>query len=137
VGSNGAVIPAGARAVLTVTRLKRSKNVNDPIVIEFGLSALSFGGQLYPADGAVTSAQVERTRSASGGKDAQKVLGGAAAGAIAGQVLGKTAKSTVIGAAAGAVAGAAAAQVTADYEGCIPSGGTIQITLRSPVQVRV
>jgi hypothetical protein len=43
----------------------------------------------------------------------------------------------VIGAAAGAAAGAGAAAATANYEGCVPDGGSIAINLTAPLQVRV
>jgi hypothetical protein len=43
----------------------------------------------------------------------------------------------VIGAAAGAAAGTAAAAATANFEGCVPDGGRITISLDSPVQVQV
>jgi hypothetical protein len=58
-------------------------------------------------------------------------------GAIAGQILGKNTKSTVIGAAAGAAAGAGTAAATANYEGCLPDGGNVAVTLNAPLQVRV
>jgi hypothetical protein len=135
-GSNGAVIPAGATVSLTVTRAKRSENANDPIVMEFQVNSVSFGGKTYPMDASVASADVQRVRNQPKSKDVQKVVGGAVAGAIIGQVLGKNTKSTVIGAAAGGAAGAAAAAATANFEGCIQSGGAIQITLQDAVQVR-
>jgi hypothetical protein len=135
-GSNGAVIPAGATVSLTVTRAKRSENANDPIVMEFQVNSVSYGGRTYQLDASVASADVQKVRNQPKSKDAQKVVGGAVAGAIIGQILGKNTKSTVIGAAAGGAAGAAAAAATANYEGCIQNGGGIVITLQDPVQVR-
>jgi hypothetical protein len=135
-GSNGAVIPAGASVSLTVTRLKRSENANDPIVMEFRVNSVSFSGQTYNVDASVASADVDRVRNQPKSKDVQKVVGGAVAGAIIGQVLGKNTKSTVIGAAAGGAAGAAAAAATANFEGCVRSGGSIVVTLQDAVQVR-
>lgn len=137
VGSNGATIPAGATVTLTVTRLKRSDNVNDPIVMEFAVNSVSFGGRNYALEAAVASAAVTRVRNQPKSADAKKVLGGAAVGAIAGQVLGKDTKSTVIGAAAGAAAGAGVAAATANYEGCVRPGGSIVLTLSAPLQVTV
>jgi hypothetical protein len=131
-GSNGAVIPAGATVSLTMTRAKRSENANDPIVMEFQVNSVSYGGRTYQLDASVASADVQKVRNQPKSKDAQKVVGGAVAGAIIGQILGKNTKSTVIGAAAGGAAAAA----TANYEGCIQSGGGIVITLQDPVQVR-
>lgn len=135
-GSNGAVIPAGATVGLTVTRTKRSENANDPIVMELRVNSVSYGGRSYPIDASVASADVQKVRNQPKSKDVQKVVGGAVAGAIVGQILGKNTKSTVIGAAAGGAAGAAAAAATANYEGCIQSGGSIVITLQDAVQVR-
>jgi hypothetical protein len=136
-GSNGATIPAGANVTLEVTQLKRSENVNDKIVMEFAVKSVSFGGHTYAVNGNVASADVERVRNQPQSKDVQKVATGAVIGAIAGQILGKNTKSTVVGAAAGAAAGAGAAAATANYEGCVPDGGSIVVNLSAPLQVRI
>ena len=130
-GSNGVSIPAGATVVLTVTKLNRSENVNDPIEMEFSVDAVEFSGKTYAINGAVSSLNVERVRNQPKSNDVKKVLGGAAVGAIAGQVLGKNTKSTVIGAAAGAAAGAGVAAATANYEGCVRAGNNFVVTLGS------
>ena len=135
-GSNGASIPAGATVNLTVTRLKRSENANDPVVMEFAVNSVTFGGRTYPIEGTVESASVERVKDQPSSKDVQKVAIGAAAGAIAGRILGKSTKATVIGGAAGAAAGAATAAATANYQGCVPSGGSIVIKLTAPATIR-
>lgn len=135
-GSNGARIPQGAKVSLTVTKADRSENMNDPIVFEFAVNSVSFGGRTYPLSASIASAKVDRVANQPSSKDAQKVAVGAAAGAIAGRILGGNAKSTVIGGAVGAAAGAATAKATANYEGCVPDGGPITITLRESVQVR-
>ena len=136
-GTNGASIPSGATVTLEVTQLKRSENANDKIIMEFAVRSLSFGGRTYPVSGTVANADVERVRNQPKSKDVQKVATGAAIGTIAGQILGKNTKSTVIGAAAGAAAGAGAAAATANYEGCVPDGGSIAVNLTAPLQVRV
>ena len=136
-GSNGASIPAGAKVQLEVTSLKRSENATDKIVMEFAVKSVSFGGRSYAINGSVADAQVDRVRNQPQSKDVQKVAVGAAAGAIRGQIMGKSTKSTVIGAAAGAAAGAGVAAGTANYEGCVPEGGNITVTLNSPVQVKI
>ena len=136
-GSNGATIPAGATVTLTVTNMKRSENTNDPIVMEFAVNSVSFGGKTYALDANIENAPITRVRNQPKSKDAQKVAIGAAAGAIAGQILGKNTKSTVIGGAVGAAAGAAAAAATANYEGCINNTSTVTIKLNSPAEVRV
>ncbi len=136
-GSNGATIPAGATVSLEVTQLKRSENATDKIVMEFAVKGLSYGGRSYPVSATVADAQVDRVRNQPRDKDVQKVVGGAVIGAIAGQILGKSTKSTIIGAAAGAAGGAGVAVGTANYEGCVPDGGSIVVTLNSPLQVKV
>jgi hypothetical protein len=135
-GSNGATIPAGARATVRITELKRSENVNDNVVMGFAVSSITYGGRTYNIDSDVTYAKVDKVRNQPKSKDVQKVLGGAAVGAVLGQVIGKDTKGTVIGAAAGAAAGAGAAAATANYEGCVPNGGQITIKLNSGAQVR-
>lgn len=135
-GSNGASIPAGATATVEITELNRSENVNDPVKMGFRVVSVTFGGRTYQLDATTTYANVDRVRNQPKSKDVQKVVGGAAVGAILGQVLGKDTKGTVIGAAAGAAAGAGAAAATANYEGCVPSGGRITITLDNSATVQ-
>jgi hypothetical protein len=135
VGSNGATIPAGATVTLTVTKLNRSENANDPIEMEFSVDNVAFAGKSYNLNGQVASLPVERVRNQPKSKDVQKVVGGAAIGAIAGQILGKNTKSTVVGAAAGAAAGAATAAATANYEGCVRAGGNFVVRLSDALTV--
>ncbi|MEX1187347.1 MAG: hypothetical protein WEA80_12220 [Gemmatimonadaceae bacterium] len=134
-GSNGAVIPAGATATVEITSLHRSDNVNDPIVVGVAIRSISFGGRTYAVSGTTSSAQVDRVRSSTTRDDVKKVATGAAIGAIAGQILGRDTRGTVTGAAAGAAVGAGAAVATANYEGCIPTGGAITVSLNNSVQV--
>ncbi len=134
-GSNGAVIPAGASVQVEVTELKRSENAKDNVVMGFRVVSVTFGGKTYPVSATTSYAQVDKIRNQPTGKDAQKVATGAAIGAIAGQILGKNTKATVIGGAVGAAAGAGAAAATANYEGCVPDGGRITVTLNSGVSV--
>lgn len=136
-GSNGASIPSGATVSLEVTSLKRSENSTDKIVMEFAVRSVTFGGRTYPVSASVADAQIDRVRNEPRGKDVQKVVGGAIVGAIAGQILGKSTKSTIIGAGAGAAAGAGVAVGTANYEGCVPDGGNISVTLNGPLQVKI
>lgn len=136
-GSNGAVIPAGATATVEVTELKRSENANDNVVMGFRVVSVTFNGRTYPVSATTSYAQVNKVRNQPKSKDVQKVVGGAAIGAIAGQILGKSTKATVIGAAVGGAAGAGAAAATANYEGCVNSGGRITATLNSSTQVNI
>lgn len=134
-GSNGAMIPAGATATVEVTALKRSENSNDNVTMGLRVLSFTFGGRTYPVSATTSYAKVDKVRNEPRAKDIQKVAVGAAVGGILGQVLGKNTKGTVIGAAAGAAAGAGAAAATANYEGCVPSGGRITVTLNSATQV--
>ena len=135
-GSNGAVIPAGATAVVQVTSVERSENANDPARIGLVVQSVRFNGKTYPIDASITSVATETQRESTKGDDAKKVIGGAIAGAVIGQILGKDTKSTVIGAATGAAAGTAVAMGTGDYAGCIPSGGNITVKLNSAAQIQ-
>ena len=137
VSAGGVTIPAGSTVRLEIVSLKRSENANDPIAMTFRVQSVSINGKSYPIDGTVNTAQIDRVRNQSTGKDAQKVATGAAIGAIAGQILGKNTKSTVIGGAVGAAAGTAAAIGTANYEGCVPVGGNIAITTNTATQIRL
>ena len=135
-GSNGAKIPAGAVAHLTVTESAISKNSKDQWKFAFDVTSVEFGGKTYAVEGDVTKvATITAVRSQSTGQQAGKVATGAAAGAVAGQLLGKNTKSTVIGAVVGAAGGAAVAAGTADYEGCLPANGTITIALSKALTV--
>jgi hypothetical protein len=136
-GSNGATIPAGATTTLEITALQRSENMKGQIQMGFRVVSVAFGGHTYPLDATVNSAHVDRVRNEPTSKDVQKVGIGAAAGAILGRVLGRSTKATVIGGAVGAAAGAGTAVATANYEGCVPQGGQIAISLNSPVQVHI
>ncbi|HEX5435845.1 MAG TPA: hypothetical protein VFW98_01705 [Gemmatimonadaceae bacterium] len=136
IGSNGAVIPKGAKAVVEVSSVKSSTHAGDPMQMAFIVQSIVFDGKTYPVTSEITHVDVQKVRNSSTGSDAKKVVGGAVIGAILGQVLGKNTKSTVIGAATGAAAGTAVAMGTADYIGCIPEGGAIQIKLDQPMTVK-
>jgi hypothetical protein len=134
-GSNGAVIPAGAKVSMAITQLKRSENARDQIEMGFSVKSVSFGGRTYPVTASVSSATIDRIKNQPGAKDAQKVATGAAIGAVVGKIIGHSTKSTVIGAAVGAAGGAGAAATTSNYEGCVAAGGKITIALDNSVQV--
>jgi YmgG-like glycine-zipper protein len=138
VSSGGVTIPAGSQVKIEVTSLKRSENSTDNITMGFRVLSVNVRGTSYPIDGTVAAASsIEKVRNQSTGKDVQKVATGAVLGAIAGQVIGKNTKGTVIGAAAGAAAGTAAAVATANFEGCLPSGGALSVTTTAPAQIKL
>ena len=134
-GSNGAVIPAGSKATVRIVRLERSSNVRDKAEMVFAVENVQVNGTTYPIQADLTFAEVNAEQRS--GKDAQKVAIGAAIGAGIGQILGKDTKSTVIGAATGAAAGTAVAMGTANYEGCIPQGGRMTISLTAPATIGI
>jgi hypothetical protein len=130
-GPNGAVIPAGASASLSIVGVPRAG-----APMELALNSISFDGRTYTAAGTASASRIERVSLGSSSKDAQKVVGGAVAGAVAGQILGKNTKSTVVGAAVGAAAGAAAARATTRSDACLPAGAPIEATLRDALNLR-
>ena len=136
VGTNGAVIPAGATVVLEVTSVDRA----DPIEasrIHFHVRAIDVNGESYPGEGDVaTLSQLETERVSSGGSDRTKVVGGAVAGAVLGRILGRSTKATVIGAAAGAAAGGAAVKRSQGTQACLAAGSSLQLTLSRDVVMR-
>jgi hypothetical protein len=136
VGSNGAVIPAGAKALIQVTELKRSENATSPIQMTFSVLSLSFNGKTYPVTASIDHVDVDKVRNSSRANYATKVAGGAIFGATLGLVFGHNTTSTVFGAAGGAAAGTAVAMGTANYEGCVPQGGNISIKLTEPATVQ-
>jgi hypothetical protein len=135
VGSNGAVIPAGATVVLEVAAVDRADPVENSR-IEFRVRTIDVNGSARQADGDVTTlASLEKAQSA-GSNERTKVIGGAVAGAVLGQIFGRSTKSTVIGAAAGAAAGTAAARTSRSTYACLPEGSGLRLTLSRDLVVR-
>lgn len=135
VGSNGAVIPAGATVVLEVASVERA----DPIEasrIQFRVRAIDVNGQPRPAEGDIATLGTMEQMQASGGNDRTKVVGGAVAGAVLGRILGKSTKATVIGAAAGAAAGTVAAKRSQSGDACLPDGSALRLTLSREIVVQ-
>jgi hypothetical protein len=135
-GANGSVIPVGASAAVEITSLAKSQNANETIEIGLRVLSVTFGGKTYPVEAETTYAQVDRVRADSRSSDTKKVVTGAAIGAVLGQIFGGKTKSTVIGAATGAAAGAVVASRSANYDGCVPSGGRITIRLTQPLTIQ-
>jgi len=133
-GSNGAVIPAGATAVVEITTLHRSQRSSDNIEIGLRVASITFNGKTYPVVSEVSYAQVEKVRGES--NTTGDAIKGAAIGAVLGQILGHRTKSTVIGAVGGAAAGAAIGAANAKVDGCVPSGGRITVKLTQPLVIQ-
>lgn len=136
-GSNGVVIPAGATAVLEVTSLGRSNQAGENMNIGLVVRSISYGGKMYPVNGEIVSASVEKVK-APDNNDVGKVAGGAVVGAILGRIFSGRSKTrgTIIGAAGGAAAGAVLAHQTEKYDACLPSGGRVVVRLDSPMSVQ-
>jgi YmgG-like glycine-zipper protein len=130
VGSNGAVVPAGATMVLEVASVDAANSAMSLRVI-----SVEFNGMGYPVSGdAAIQTPFERTRiMADPNADKKKVIGGAIAGAIIGQLIGHNTKGTVIGAAAGGATGAVVAKAGEQYESCVPIDTGIRVTLSQPL----
>jgi len=134
-GSNGAVIPAGSTIVLEVASTSAGQN-GEGAQINFRIRSLVINDKTYDVNGDVsTVSPLEKTKVANGDPNAEKkkVVGGAIAGAILGQMIGHNTKGTIIGAAAGAATGAAISRSGESYEGCLPAGSALHITLNSPI----
>jgi hypothetical protein len=130
-GTNGAIIPAGSKAVLEVASVSPGDSP-DNAQIGFRVRSIYVNDVSYNVDGTVTpNTPLEKVQvpNSDPNADKKKVIGGAIAGAILGQIMGHSTKSTVIGAAAGAGAGAVAAKVTQKYEACLPAGASLHVTL--------
>ena len=137
-GTNGAMIPAGSTASMRVTESKRSEDSKGNIKLAFAIESIQIGSDNYPVGGAVTQmAALDKVRAQSTTTQAEKIGAGAAIGAIAGQILGKNTKSTVIGATVGAAAGTAVAAGTADYDGCVPVGTPMNVSLDQSVRIKL
>ncbi len=135
-GTNGVAILAGATVTLRVTEAVRGENGKEGIRLAFEPISVSYGSASYEITGSASVASLETVRAQTTGDQAKKVAVGAAVGALAGQLLGKKTKSTVVGAAVGAAAGGAVAAGSADWNGCLPTGGHVQITLTGPLTVK-
>ena len=138
VGSNGAVIPVGSKAVMEVAQATSGADGQEPVLLFRVKSIETPEGKIIAATGEATSSNaLERVRAEENSRktDAKKVIGGAILGALAGQAMGKDTKATVIGAAAGAAAGTIAAKATAKYDSCLPAAAQLTLTLSDAVQV--
>jgi hypothetical protein len=136
-GSNGAMIPAGAAVVLEVASVNSGRSAEEAQIV-FRVRSVVIDDKTYDAAADVaTLGTLERTRVAGEdpNADKKKVIGGAIAGAILGQIMGKDTKSTVIGAAAGAATGAAVAKAGQRWEGCLPEGSPLRLTLNAPIVI--
>jgi hypothetical protein len=134
-GTNGAVIPAGSSVVLEVASVNPGDDSNGAS-INFRVRAVVVNDKQYPVTGDVlTLGTLDKVKvdNPDPNADKKKVIGGAIVGGILGQLIGHSTKGTVVGAAAGAVAGVAASKATQKYQGCLPQGSPLRLTINSPI----
>ena len=72
-GAGGAVIPAGATALVEITELRRGGTEGEPIRMGFHVSSVSFGGNSYPVTATATSAAIARIRKKSSSGQAEAI----------------------------------------------------------------
>lgn len=131
-GSNGAVIPAGSSVVLEIASVTAGEN-GQPAQMTFRVRSVVVNDKTYTVAANVTPlAPLEKSKVAGDpNAEKKKVIGGAIAGALIGQMIGHNAKGTIIGAAAGAATGAAVSRSSEKWEGCLPAGAPMRLTLSS------
>ncbi|HEY4306837.1 MAG TPA: YMGG-like glycine zipper-containing protein [Gemmatimonadaceae bacterium] len=132
-GQNGATLPSGSTAVIEVASVSGT-DANS--TINFRVKAIVVGDKTYPISADVQpEATMVRTKieNPDGNADKKKVIGGAIVGGLLGQLIGHNTKGTIIGAAAGAATGAVVAKAGEKYQGCLPAGSQLKITLNSPL----
>jgi YMGG-like Gly-zipper len=132
-GPGAGTIPAGSTVVLEVAEMQVDNAHPEQSRIVFRIRAISANGVDYPGNGTTVAAEggLQKINTTPASSDAKKAAAGAIAGAILGQVIGHNTKGTVIGAAAGGVAGAVAGRATRQYEGCLPAGSALRVTLNA------
>ena len=132
-GPGAGTIPAGSTVVLEVADMQVDNAHPEQSRIVFRIRAISANGVDYPGNGTTVTADggLKKINTTPASSDAKKAAAGAIAGAILGQVIGHNTKGTVIGAAAGGVAGAVAGRATRQYEGCLPAGTALRVTLNA------
>jgi hypothetical protein len=130
---NEVAIPAGARALGSVTVVERGGKFKDRarLGIRFHTLVLSDGTRLP-----ITSEAIYRNGDAPGNASAAKIGGGAVAGAILGAIIGG-AKGAAVGAGAGAGGGTAAVMAGDTKPATFPSGTEVTARILSPVTVTV
>ena len=130
-GPGAGSIPAGSTVVLEVANIEVNEANPEQSRIIFRVRQISVGDVDYPGNGATIASDggLEKVNTTPTSSDTKKAAAGAVAGAILGQVFGHNTKSTVIGAAAGGVAGAVVGRATRKYEGCLPAGAPLHVTL--------
>ena len=130
-GPGAGSIPAGSTVVLEVANIEVNEASPEQSRIIFRIRQITVGDVDYPGNGTTIASEggLEKLNTTPTSSDTKKAAAGAIAGAILGQVIGHNTKSTVIGAAAGGVTGAVVGRATRKYEGCLPAGASLHVTL--------
>jgi hypothetical protein len=130
---NDVAIPAGARALGSVTLVERGGKFKDRarLGIRFHTLVLADGTRLP-----FTSEAIYRNGDAPGNASAAKIGGGAVAGAILGAIIGGS-KGAAVGATAGAGGGTAAVMAGDAKAATFPSGTEVTARILSPVTITV
>lgn len=72
-GAGGAVIPAGATALVEITELRRGGSEGEPIRMGFRVESVTFGGNSYAVNATATSAAISRIRKKSSTGQAEPI----------------------------------------------------------------
>jgi hypothetical protein len=130
---NRVAIPAGSRAVGTVTQVERGGKFKEQskLGIRFNSIVLPDGTRLP-----ISTETIVRVGEAPGNKSASKIGGGAVGGAIIGALLGG-AKGAAVGATAGAGAGTAAVEAGDKSAAVLQPGTPLTVRILSPVSVTI
>jgi hypothetical protein len=130
---NRVAIPAGSRAVGTVTQVDRGGKFKEQakLGIRFNSIVLADGTRLP-----ISTETIVRVGEAPGNNSASKIGGGAVGGAIIGALLGG-AKGAAVGATAGAGAGATAVQMGDKSAAVLQPGTPLTVRILSPVTVTI
>lgn len=131
------VVPQGASLEGEVTAVQKSGKSGEAAVLKLNFSRISFRGETYPVQLAITEANPEVKSRTSTGEAAGRIGIGAAAGAILGRVIGGDAKGTLIGAAVGAAAGTAIVLTTQDADAVLPAGSPMTLRLEEALVVKL
>jgi hypothetical protein len=130
---NRVAIPAGSRAVGTVTQVERGGKFKEQakLGIRFNSIVLADGTRLP-----ISTETIVRVGEAPGNKSASKIGGGAVGGAIIGALLGG-AKGAAVGATAGAGAGTAMVESGSTSAAVLQPGTPLTVRILSPVTVTI
>jgi hypothetical protein len=126
-------IPAGARALGTVTLVERGGKVKDRarLGVRFHTLVLADGTELP-----INTEAIYREGESPAGESSRKIGGAAVGGAILGALIGGK-KGAVVGGATGAAGGTAVVMAGDRNAATLPQGTIVTIRLAAPVSVEV